>query len=600
MTIRRKIIALALASAAFLTAPAFAETAKPVAAASAAALDSYFAGVESAAPAAALGAQGDYEGFAKAVGGRAAIAFGSFAYEGGGAVARDVTVTIGDTKDAGMKIAELRLYPGTAKAAKGDVAVERLEAKGVSTFGLEAVIEKATNAYTKAIVDGVEGATNGEIEAEAKEALTAAAEIAKYDFAIDRMVFDGFILHAPDKAPAKAAAAEDEFKELLRIYAAMGRATSARAMTMRGVKATMESTSAGVTSTFKFGIDFVGQKGVARGDIEASVMSDLSFDMDAAAEAKNGAPAVPVAFSGGVERYSVTGLKLAKLLDFWSRGEQPSPKVVDLMSLGVWESVGERYTFGGEPFYSLDRARTDMSKFRWFIPTEIRGTATNLSYDLGGFLRFSAKTAPQAEGAPDMNAMIALLEKHGFSKITMSGDTAYDWSPETGAAKLVTKSDMKTMGQVDLDLGASFPAFKEFASLHPKKGEAFDTAKFSALFADTALAGASITVSDKGVLARGFALAADLQGAQAGMKPGAVKGEDIRAAAAFSMRSLGAAPTPLAPVYAAVADFIADGGTLNVAAAPASPIPFSLIMVPGPKGEDPLTRLNLKAARTAK
>lgn len=592
--------ALALAGAAFSIAPALAETAKPVAAASAAALDSYFAGVESAAPSAPLGAKADYEAFAKALGDRAAIVFGSFASEGGGAVARDVAVTFGGAKDAGMKIAELRLYSGSAKGAKGDVAVERVEAKGVSTFGLEAVIEKATNAYTKAIVDGVEGATGGEIEADAKAALDAATEIAKYDFAIDRMVFDGFVLHAPDKAPEKTAAAEDEFKDMLRVYAAMGRATSARAMTMRGVKATMESTSAGVTSTLRMAADFVGQRGVARGDLDASVMSGLTFDMDAAAEAQEGAPAVPVAFSGGVERYSVTGLKLAKLLDFWSRGEQPSPRVVDLMSLGVWESVNERYTFGGEPFYSLDRARTDMTKFRWFIPTSIRGTATNLSYDLGGFMRFSAKTAPQAEGAPDMNAMIALLEKHGFSKITMSGETAYDWSPETGAAKLVTKNDMKTMGQVDLDLGAGFPTFKEFASLHPKKGEAFDAAKMSALFAGASLADASITVSDRGVLARGFALAADLQASQAGMKPGAVKGEDLRAAAAFSMRSLGAAPTPLAPVYAAVADFIADGGTLNVAAAPRSPIPFSLIMVPGADGEDPLTRLNLKAARTAK
>lgn len=600
MTIRTRILALAFAGASLAIAPALAETAKPVAAASAAALDSYFASVESAAPSAALGARADYEAFAKALGDRAAITFGSFADEGGGAVARDVVVTYGGDGKAGMKIGELRLYPGAAKGAKGDVAVERIDAKGLSTFGLETAIEETTNAYTNAIVAGVEGATGGEIEAETKAALDAATEIAKYDFAIDRTVLDGFILHAPDKAPAKQAAVDDEFKELLRLYAVMGRAMSARAMTMRGVTAEMTSTSAGVASTFKMAIDFIGQRGVARGDLEASVMTGLSFDMDGSAEANEGAPAVPVAMNGGVERYTVTGLKLAKLLDFWSRGEQPSPKVVDLLSLGVWESVNERYTFGGEPFYSLDRARTDLTKFRWFIPTAIRGTATNLSYDLGGFMRFSAKTAPQAEGAPDMEATIALLEKHGFSKITLSGETDYTWSPDTGAARLVTRNDLKTMGQVDLDLGAGFPTFKEFATLHPKKGEAFDAAKASALFADASLADASITVADRGLLARAFALTADMQAAQAGMKPGAVKGEELRAAAAFSMRSLGSAPTPLAPVYAAVADFIAEGGALNVAAAPAAPIPFSLIMVPGPNGEDPLTRLNLKATRTAK
>lgn len=598
MTIHTRILALAFASASLTIAPALAETTKPAATESAAALDHYFASVESAAPAAALGAEADYGTFARALGDRATVAFGAFTPEGGGVVAREVLVTLGDSKDAGMKIAELRLYPGTAKGAKGDVAVERLEAKGVSTFGLEAAIEKATSAYTKAIVEGVEGASGGEVDAETRAELGAATQIAKYDFVIGRVVFDGFVLHAPDKAPAKKTAAEDEFQELLRLYAAMGRATSARAMISRGVKATMTSTSAGVASTFKMAIDFIGQRGAARGDLGASVMSGLTFDMDAQAPAKDGGPAVPVAFSGGVERYSVTDLKLAKLLDIWSRGEQPSPKETDLLSLGVWESVNERYAFGGEPFYSLDHARTDLTKFRWFIPTAIRGTMTNLSYDLGGLMRFSAKSAPQPEGEPDMGAMIALLEKHGFSKITMSGDTAYDWAPETGAAKLVTKNAVKAMGSVDLDLGAGLPTFKEFASLHPKKGEAFDTARLASLFQDTALADVSITVSDSGVLARGFALAADLQAAQAGMKPGTVKGEDLRAAAAFSIRSLGAAPTPLAPVYAVVADFVADGGALNIAAAPAAPIPFSLIMVPGANGEDPLTRLNLKATRT--
>lgn len=599
MAFGKRFLAPAFAGAALAIASAGAEMAKPVAAASAAALDSYFAGVENTAPSAALGAQADYEAFAKALGDRAALTFGSFAAEGGGMVARDVLVTFGDTKNAGLKIAELRLFRGGLTAAKGDVPVERLDAKGLSTFGLEAVVEQATSAYTKAIVEGVEGAAGGEIEADAKAALEAAPEITKYDFAIDRMVLNGFVLHAPDKAPAKKAAADDELAQMLRLYAAAGRATSARAMTLRGIKAEMISTSAGVQSTLRMAIDFMGQRGIARGDLEASVMSGLTFDMDAAAKVENGAPAAPVAFSGSVERYSVTGLKLAKLLGFWARGDSPSPKEIDLLSLGVWESVSERYTFGGEPFYSLDRAHTDMSKFRWFIPTSIRGTATNLSYDLGGFLKFSARTAPQTEGAPDMTAMIASLEKHGFSKITVSGETAYDWSPDTGRAKLVTRNDMKTMGQVDLDLGAGFPTFKEFATLHPEKGEAFDAAKMSALFSETSLADASITVADKGLLVRGFALAADLQVAQAGLTPGAIKGEDLRAAAAFSLRGLGAAPTPLAPMYAVIADFIAEGGTLNVAASPAAPIPFSLIMVPGPNGEDPLTRLNLKAIRTA-
>lgn len=598
MTIRAKLFALALAGAAVIAAPAMAETiaAKPVAAASAAALDAFFSGVESAAPSAGLASEAGYRDFAAALGDRANLSFGSFGAESGGAVARDVVVSFGDKNEAGLKIGELRLWKGGA-AAKGDVAAERLDARKISSFGLEKLMVEATNAYTKAIIDGVEGAAGSAIDAEAKAELQAASAIETYDVAIDRLVFDGMILHAADKQPA--AKEGDELAAMLRVYAAMGRAMSARAMIGRDMSATFSSSAGGAKSRMKMAMPFYGQRGIARGDVEAALMTGLTFEIDGTSAGAEGAPAIPVSMSGGVGRYSITGLKLAKLLDYWSRGESPPPKETNLLSLGVWESENERYTMGGQPFYALDYARTDLTKFRWFLPTSIASTARNLSYDLGGMMRFSASAAPQAEGATDLQNMIGLLDKHGFSKITASGDTTYNWSPETGVARLVSKNDMKTLGRVDMDAGAGLPTFKAFAALHPKKGEAFDIAKLSALFADASLADASITVADKGVLARGFALAADLQAAQAGAPAGSIKSAELRAAAAFSLRSLGAAPTPMAPVYAAVADFIADGGVLNLAAAPASPIPLSLIMAPGPDGEDPLTRLNLTAKRTA-
>lgn len=598
MKVGTVFLALALAGAAAIAAPVVAETvaAKPVAAASAAALDAYFAGVENSAPSAGLAAESDYRAFAAALGDRTKLAFGSFAAEGGGAIARDVVVSFGDKNEAGLKIGELRFWKGGV-ATKGDVAVERLDARKVTSFGLEKLMLEASNAYSKAIIDGVESATGGEVDAEAKAELQAASTIETYDFAIDRLVFDGMVLHAPDKQPA--ATKGDDFGAMLRVYAAMGRAMSARAIVARGVTMSFSSSAGDTKSAVSFAMPFYGLRGVARGDTDATVATDLSFSLDGTSAGAEGAPAIPVVMTGGVGRYSITGLKLAKLLGYWSRGESPPPKEANLMSLGVWESENERYTMGGQPFYSLDYAKTDLTKFRWFLPTSITSTARNLSYDLGGIMKFSASAAPQAEGAAELQNMIALLEKHGFSKITASGDTTYDWSPETGAAKLVTKNDMKTLGRVDLDAGAGFPTFKEFAGLHPKKGEALDMAKLSALFADASLANASLTVADKGVLARGFALAADLQAAQAGAPAGSIKGTELRAAAAFSMRSLGAAPTPLAPVYAAIADFVADGGVLNLAASPASPIPLSLIMVPGPNGEDPLTRLNLTARRAA-
>jgi hypothetical protein len=595
--IQAKIFALTLAGAWLTTVPALAlaETAKPVSAASAVALDAYFDGIEKSAPAAALGAEADYRAFAKALSDRAVISFGTFGAEGAGVIARDVVLTLGDKKDAGLKVGELRLYVG-GKAAKGDVAIERVDARRLSSFGLESLIEETTNAYTKAIIDGVEGASGSELDADAKTKLQASAAVESYDLAIERLVIDGLVVHAPDKKPA---AELGDLGALLRLTASMSRASSARAIVVRGSTAVVSSSAAGTTSRMRLTMPFYGLRGVARGDVEATVMTGLKFSLDGESAPTEGAPAIPVAMEGSVDRYTITDLRLAKLFSYWSRGESPPPKEIDLMSLGVWESRNERYALGGQPLYSLDYARTDLSKFRWFAPTEIRSTVANLTYNIGGLLRFSQSAAPQTgEGAQDLATVISLLDKHGFSTIIASGDFAYDWTPASGAAKMVSKNELKTLGRLDLEMKAGLPTFKEFASLYPKKGEAVDMTKLFALFADADLQGASLTAADAGMLPRMFAFAADMQAAQMGAVPGVVKSDDLRAGAAFSLRSLGAAPTPLAPVYAAIADFVAEGGTINLAVSPAAPIPLALILVPGPNGEDPLTRLNITARRT--
>ncbi len=594
MKFRALLAALALAGAPLTATPSSAETAKPVAAANAAALDAFFNDVEKAVPTAPLGVEADYRAFAEAIGERASMTFGSFAAEGAGAVARDVVLTVGDNKAAGVKIGEMRLYKRGA-AAKDEVAVERIDARAISSFGLEALVEETTSAYTKAIVKGVEDAAGKALEPGAKADLQASTRIDVYDMAVDRVVIDGLIVHAPDK---KLSSAIGEFGAMMRLTASISRATSARAIVARGVKAEISSSTAGTTSRVKLEAPFYGQRGVARGDVEATLLTGLTFSLDGASAPAEGAPAIPVAMEGGVERYTVTGLKFAKLFDYWSRGESPPPKEANLLSLGVWESRNERYTLGGQPFYSLDYARTDLSNFRWFLPTQIRSTVSNLTYDIGGLLRFSQSAAPQAEGAQNIAQMISLLDKHGFSAVSASGDFAYDWAPTTGVASIVSKNELKTLGRINFETYAGLPTFKEFSALHPKKGEPVDMTKLSPLLADATLERGALTISDAGMLPRIFALAADLQALQMGGAPGAIKPSELRAGAAFSLRSLGAAPTPLAPVYAAIADFVAEGGTLDLAVSPATPIPLSLIMVPGANGEDPLTRLNITARRT--
>ncbi len=594
MKIRTNILAMALAGAAII-ATASAETAKPAAAVSAADFDAYLDDVEKSAPAAPLGGEADYRAFAATLSDRATFTFGSFTPDGAGAVARDVIVTVGDTNAAGVKIGELRLYKGR-KAAKGEVAAERIDARGISTFGLETLIEETTGAYTKAIIGGVEAASGRELGAEAKTDIAAAARFAAYDVAVERLVIDGLVVHAADR---KFSGDVDELGALLRLSASMSRATTARAMIMRGAVLKMRSGVDKATSAMEIAMPFYGLRGVARGDIEAAVATGLAFSLDDETAPDGGAAPIRFSMRGGVDRYAITGVKLAKLFAYWSRGDAPPPKETNLMSLGVLESKNEYYTLNGQPFYSLEYGRTDLSSFNWFLPTEIRSTVRNYAYDFGALLRFAQSATPQpGEGGQDLSTVVNLLDKHGLSKIVASGDFAYRWAPATGAATLESKNQMKSLGRIDFETSAGLPKFKDFAALHPKKGQSVDATKVSSLFADMTLAGISITAVDAGMLPKLFAFAADMQSAQMGAKPGAIKPNELRAGAAFSLRTLGAAPSPLSPVYVALGEFIAEGGTLTLSASPASPVPLSLIMVPGPNGEDPVTRLNLKARRS--
>ncbi|MFN0024706.1 MAG: hypothetical protein ACKVS5_12515 [Parvularculaceae bacterium] len=569
----------------------------------------FYEAIEAKSPAAALGDESAYRAYAEAMRGAAKMAFGSFATEDTGVVARDVVITFGKERDAGLKLKELRLYGFGADA--GGATAERIDARGVQSFGLAEYMERLSQAYVGAIVNAAGAGGNDQGADEASKALAAATAIGAYDMSVGRIIADGFVLHAQgDNAPG-AKAAPQSIANALALYAAAGRATSFRAFIMRDMKMRVSSGVEGAKSDMTIAMPFIGQRGYARGDLEELTLSDMTFSLASTVQplppptppAPDGqAPAAPpatakpvtVSMTGGVGQYLVSGLRLGKVLDYWSRGKTPPTAETDLMSLGVWQSWDEHYEMGGAPVYSLQHATTDFSNFHWMLPTSIKSTVTGLAYDVGGFMKFAAASAPADGEAGDLTAAIALLEKHKLSKLGMDMTFDYTWLPKTGAATLNIDSDMAGIGRLAFDVASGLPAFKDIARLEAKGGKSFDADGLAPLFAASTYKGFTLRVADAGVLTRGFAFAADMQAQSAGAPSGSIKPQELRAAAALGLRSMGAGG-PNAPLFTAFADFISEGGAVSLVSAPVAPVPFLTLFTAGPGSADPVARFGLSA-----
>lgn len=568
-----------------------------------------FEALERRAPTTLLASEADYRAFADAMRALAPISFGSFAQEGEGVVAHDVTISLGDNLEGRLAIAELRLYgvdaaglaaAGESSAGAAPLAIaHRVDARGFKTFGLEALMSKANSAYTLAIIDAVQksapGAQGDEVAAELQEA----GEIQKYELSAGRIVIDGFVLHRPDAEPAKAQSSKG-LLDAFRVMLLPMRMMSFDVGVIRDLKGTVASGPREATSTMTYAFGFVGQRGWRRGDLDESILKDMTWSMKAQVPPTPQAPASAMEMAGKSDFYSVTGIRVAKLLDYWARGAVPPPRETSLLSLGVWRSFGERYEIAGAPFYSIGETFADFSRFRWFAPTSIRTSAKDLSFDIGGFMDYALKQAPTHDPeAKEVTAALAAFKRHGLSRIDMSYTANYDWAPKSGKTAVVADADIKGLGRIEYRIDAGLPDFKTLAGLAPKSGEPFDAAAMSRSFAGSTLNGFTARIADQGLLTRAFALAADLQAQSAGAPQGAIKAEDLRAGAALALRAAGGSSPAGAALFAAIGDFIAEGGVLTVDAKPRPPVPFVELGKSGPNGETPVDRLKLSATNSA-
>ena len=168
----------------------------------------------------------------------------------------------------------------------------------------------------------------------------------------------------------------------------------------------------------------------------------------------------------------------------------------------------------------------------------------------------------------------------GLDQISGDYSGGWQWDGASGALNTGFSTDVVDLASISFGLQMDGPSLVEWQTL------AREDAPVKDLETLATLGGFNASITDYQLLDRVFAYAA----AENGGTP-----EDFRLALPATLRLIGAesanANPRIAGYFNSIADFIAKGGSLDVAASPATPVPLRTITTMGEKKPDALPDL---------
>ncbi len=590
----------------------------------------FFEALFQSTPAAAPAGETEFRSFAEAASGILKVVYGDVS-EG---VAKNVVITPADNDAIGVRIDEMRLWGVAAAAletlqsggsADGVMVAERLDARGVAWFGFDALTEEWLDAYADTVSEAVEGALEGGAGENAASAFSKAMEqnINRYELTMERAIIDGLTLfpvaapYAPFAPNVDANDGGDAETGLLTVFAGVARWSRTFALdaaAFSGMSADFAYTQMGGDNEMTIKAPMTGYRGYRRGDVDLTLVRGLEFEAafevpvadeggweDLADEPEAEVERIAMAMTGGVDLYTIEDMKLAAVSAFLERGEIPPMSETEIMSLGVWRALGEGYTLGGEPFYSVNETVVDLSDFHWLLPEKISFRSDDVVYNIAGYLAYVGRmvAASGEEGTQDAAEAVAsavgVLEDNGADILTfdVSGDGA--WTPGNGATRSDFVIDLEDWMRIETRMSGGLPAYDRLQGAAPAAGAPLDGEALSALFlSDASLGGFSTKITDQGGLARGFELAVALADLAEPGDPGVAmlqgaRPADLRVSSAAMIRlAAGQAAEAFPPGQAylvALADFVQKGGVLTIAADPAAPLNIADIQAAAAAGD---------------
>ncbi len=267
-------------------------------------------------------------------------------------------------------------------------------------------------------------------------------------------------------------------------------------------------------------------------------------------------------------------ISFAGLLAYGLKGARPPITARNLINLGTARLVDAETFIGDKRLSIVPDTTISAIEFTWLAPSKIRAVTRGGLYDFTAYVPDTEKEA------------IGVLKARGLDRVKGDSDLAFDWNADKGDAALSTGFDSAGFADVDFDVA--------LAGLELKKIEAGRAAGAPQPALDLArLKSLSMVIADEEMLDAFYELSALETGGSA---------KDVRAAAPAMMRigqmELARESPRLAGYVEAIADFLEDGGTLEIRAAPQAPVPLSAISAAAPAGPDAIAdAINLTVTR---
>ncbi len=464
---------------------------------------------------------------------------------------------------------------------------DRIELRGVKSVGMEAVSELFIEEYVDAIdeLTPIEDGVVAELNA---------IDLFSYNFELETLLIDGFTLEPFEYAEIEESEgptpdgpdAEERFG--LQMVGAFARSFSLDALVYRGVSMDYSMRDEDVELSMDLSLGLAGIRDYDRGDLAYSGSWDTrftgAFPIPAPADSDGPMQAVPM--TGGVERSTVSGLKLAGAFEALANWQLPDTSDTAFMDLGTWEmsnytmDLAEQTLFGSESF-SLD---TD---FHWLLPTKFDLTFSDTGYNIANLFQVMTQDVGDelvpGLTAQDLDRGLQIVEQYGFDCLCGDFSVTLNWDETSGDVTYNERSQFAEAfsGRTLVDLTLPTPAVIADIFVEEEAEELFESAFRDAF----EFRQAEISVTDMGGLINLFEMLHAIGEAfpdQEGMAilayNDAAQLRTLAVNSVIGMKPMVRQEAPMAdPWMDAVAAFLEEGGTLTFGAKPPQPIDVAFI-----------------------
>lgn len=484
---------------------------------------------------------------------------------------------------------------GTNLDATAKVA-DRIEMKGVKSVGMEAVSKLFLDQY----MDAIDTLTpiDDDVMAEFN-----ALDVFNYNFEMEKLLVDGFVLHPFVYAKAEEETLQPNHSDELEIdtagneaaerlgfqkIGAFARAFSIEALAYENVFVGYAMRDGEIDMSMDMTLGLAGLRGYNRGDIEFSGSWDTEFTgmFPIPSEPGGGEAMATVPMTGGVATSTMSGFRMADAFEALANWELPDSSQADVFDLGRWELTEYTFDVADKSLFASEQIVFD-SDFHWLLPTKVEFSMTDTGYNIGNL--FEVMTQEMGEELEpgltmeDVRSGLAIVEEYGFD--CLCGDFAFNlnWNPESGDISYRERGNFADAfsGNTSADIGFSTPS--TIASLFDQDDP--ESGFEDAFKADFEFRSFETVMTDLGGLSNLFEMMHALGQAfpeQEGMAMltynDAAQLRMLAVNMVVGMKPMVRQQVPSADPYMdAVAAFLEEGGSLTISVKPSTPITVALI-----------------------